>query len=266
MKNFNQYCLIKESFHESKEFYDFLNTELLDKSFFTDSLLEISDIGDKVSVNFDKFIVDRRGHTVFHDIRADETYFAYYRIIIEYRAVESGKFDSFKKKTEDLNTISTCVEEMVDRASDKLKVKDNKYTVDKKNIGDQPVLIYTFRIIITDELDTKKLKDAFDSYNARYTAHKSYAKGYVPEPDEDDIDEDEDDDLEGAEGEDDVEWQERVRARDAWGGYARDDEDEDEEDEGAPEVPAPRRYGDMFLPGGRVVQRRRIDDDEEDPY
>lgn len=140
---------INESFSQSKEYEDLLNSKSKSKSFFIDNLEEVSDLSN-AKVLYYKYTVDSEDNLVNVDIEKDESYTIKYVINIKYDMSSEPTNESFFG---DLNTISICVQEMIDRCSQELKVSFNKVYTDQN--------IINFVIHFDDDISTQELYNAY---------------------------------------------------------------------------------------------------------
>ena len=161
---------IKESFGTSKQYSDFLKSKTISTDVFNDSLFDVKQFA---RVNNYRYLVDSKGHAVNTHVDDNEKYKILYTSQIQYSLVP-GKND-FNKILDNLNTIKISLEEMIDRVeSEGLKVESNEYWLDKTT-GDERVT-HAFSIsFLSDEINTKELKDIFNNYNT--TQDKEYLEG-----------------------------------------------------------------------------------------
>jgi len=168
LKRYNDF--IKESFGTSKQYADFLTSKAVSTDLFNDSLFDVKTFA---RVNNYRYLVDSKGHAINTEVDDNEKYKILYTCQIQYSLVP-GKND-FNKVLDNLNTIKISVEEMIDRVeSEGLKLEVNEYWLDKTT-GHERV-IHTFSIsFISNEINTKELKDTFDIYKT--SQDKEYLDG-----------------------------------------------------------------------------------------
>lgn len=149
---------INESFTTSSEYYDFINKNKIEKEFFFDSLLEVTDIP-KVKTHYYTTIIDSKDKIVNDTILDNEEYRMHYVVMIEYwfMIADNYDFNIFSKQLENLNTIRDSINEMIDRVSSSVKLDKNTVVSTSK---------LTFMVGFTKEIDSDELKKAFKSWNA----------------------------------------------------------------------------------------------------
>ena len=168
LKKYNEF--IKESFITSQQYDDFLTSKAVSTDLFNDSLFDVKQFA---KINNYRYLVDSKGHAINTEVDDNEKYKILYTCQIQYSLVP-GKND-FNKVLDNLNTIKISVEEMIDRVeSEGVKLDKNEYWLDKTT-GHERV-IHTFSIsFISNEINTKELKDKFDIYNT--SKDKEYLEG-----------------------------------------------------------------------------------------
>lgn len=155
IKKFNNFSLIKESFSQSKEYVDFVKSIAKKRTFFTDNLLEVYDLGNKVNVSYYSYIVDSAGHLINVDIDKDDEYKMRYIISIDYLTKEEyNNSNDFFKIINDLNIIKVSIEELIDRCGEYLHLSLNRVLNEKNKIS----------FIIHFEEDIKN-EDLINAYN-----------------------------------------------------------------------------------------------------
>ena len=171
LKKYNDF--IKESFGTSGEYNNFLKSKSIDLDLFDDSLFDVKQFA---KVNTYRYLIDSKGHTINTEVDDNEKYKILYTCQIQYN-LNSGKND-FNKVIDNLNTIKISLEEMIDRIeSQGLKLDKNEYWSDISGLTIAEYKItHTFSIsFLSDEIDTKELKDKFDIYNT--AQDKEYLEG-----------------------------------------------------------------------------------------
>lgn len=169
LKKYNNF-LIKESFSTSNEYYDFVRNNNIEKKFFFDSLLEVTDIPG-IKTNFYTSVIDSKGKLLNDIVEPSETYRMHYTIMIEYWFLIPDKhnFGKFSNQLDHLNTIKNSIEEMVDRVGDRVKLDKNEVTSTGK---------LTFVIGFTsDIIDNSELYRYYNNWES-YTGPE-YIKGIL---------------------------------------------------------------------------------------
>jgi hypothetical protein len=171
LKKYNDF--INESFGTSGEYNKFLKSKSIDLELINDSLFDVKQFA---KIKNYVYLVDSKEHIINTEVHDNEKYKMFYICQIQYNLV-SGKND-FNKILDNLNTIKISLEEMIDRVeAEGLKIDKNEYWLDKiTKIEEDDEITHTFSIsFISDEIDTKELKDIFDIYNT--TQDNEYLKG-----------------------------------------------------------------------------------------
>ena len=156
---------INESFIHSKEYSDFLKSEyIINKSFFTDSLMEVNDIPN-CSIKFYTNIVDSKGHLINTKLE-DKEYKVNYIINISYKTKSDLNSNEFESILENLNTIQISFSEMKDRCLDdnRLKLIDDSVTVGKDQYDHRVENMYKFSVKFESDLDINKLKMYYNQW------------------------------------------------------------------------------------------------------
>lgn len=172
IKKYNNF-LIKESFTSSDDYYDFLRKVEKDtginKEFFTDSLLEVSDIS-SVRISYHCNLYDIDGKIINENISKDSNHKIVYSIIIDHNIkVGEFAFDEFTSKLSELNTITNSILEMIDRCISKIKLKSNKVVTSGKN---------TFIISFENDIDNDELRKYYNAWGLHYNTPE-YIKGIL---------------------------------------------------------------------------------------
>jgi hypothetical protein len=157
IKDFNTFQKINESFSQSKELEDLLKKRSLDKSFFLDNLMEVSDLSN-AKIEYYNYIVDKNGHLINVNVEGEDHKIKYI-ISIKYKIIDSNTIGTsyYFKELDDLNLIRTSIEELIDRCStDKSKLSYNKVLKENKYL--------TFIIHFEGDMSTKELKDAYEKW------------------------------------------------------------------------------------------------------
>jgi hypothetical protein len=165
IRKYNHF-IIKESFSKSIEYTDLVNKISIDKSFFLDNLNEISDIYN-ADVKFYKYISNKKGHMLNTELEEGETYLIKYVIIITYPISNRGQdinYEEWSKKLDNLNTIKLCIDEMIDRCSEKVKLSHNNTTIGSSTNSDSR-LVHIIHFD-SDPLEVSDIKKAFDAWNS----------------------------------------------------------------------------------------------------
>ena len=158
IKNWSEFS-INESFSLSKELYDFISKNSIKWSEFTDSLMEVKDIK-QVEIKRWTSIVDDKDHTINVELEDGVNYKFNYLLRISYTLKKKGKLEDFYKSQQDLNTISISIQEMIDRVSEIVELKSNKYTVEDFN----GLIKYQFEIQFKSDINLQELKNSYDDY------------------------------------------------------------------------------------------------------
>lgn len=154
LKKFNDF-IINESFSQSKEYVDFVKSIAKKRTFFTDNLLEVYDLGNKVNVSYYSYIIDSAGHLINVDIDKDDKYKMRYIISIDYLTKEEyNNSNEFFKIIDDLNIIKISIEELIERCGEYLHLSLNRVLNEKNKIS----------FIIHFEEDIKN-EDLINAYN-----------------------------------------------------------------------------------------------------
>lgn len=159
IKKFNDFQ-INESFSQSKEYNDLLNSKSKSKRFFLDNLEEVSDLSN-AKVSYYNYIVDSKGHMVNVDIDEKENYVIKYVIVIDYKMQKEYPTDNFFKVIDDLNTIKISIEEMIDRCKGELKMSSNK-VLNEVNTGALDKL--SFVIHFDGDINSKDLYNTYKDW------------------------------------------------------------------------------------------------------
>lgn len=148
---------INESFILSKEYSDFLKSEyIIDKSFFTDSLMEVNDIPN-CSIHFYTNIVDPKGHLINTEVKEEE-YKVNYIIKVNYKIKNELNLKEFDFILDNLNTIKTSLLEMKDRCleDERLSLEDDSISIDESE--------YEFYIKFISDIDLDNLKMYYNKW------------------------------------------------------------------------------------------------------
>ena len=161
IKNWNQF-IVNESFAMSTELFQFIKKNAIENSEFTDSLIQVYDIGAKIHIS--THVVNQHGHIINVELEKGDTYKFNHTIRINYITPKSGKLEEFYKIQENLNTISICIQEMISRVSDKVKLIHNEFeTIISMTTGHQETNHY-FALIFQSDVNSDELKKSYDQY------------------------------------------------------------------------------------------------------
>ena len=170
IKNWNQFT-VNESFALSSELYQFIKSNSIDTSEFTDSLIHITDIPG-ATVHASTHIVDQKGYIINIELEEGAKYKFNHTIRINYVVPKSGKLEEFFKIQENLNTISICIQEMLARISDKATLIENEFeTLMYMVSGYQETKYYLSLVFQSEVEDIEKLKKSYNDYlkSTQYT-------------------------------------------------------------------------------------------------
>jgi hypothetical protein len=170
IKNWNQF-IINESFAMSSELYQFIKSNSIDTSEFTDSLIHINDIPGS-TIQTTTHIVDQKGHIINVELEEGTKYKFNHTIRINYVAPKSGKIEEFFKIEENLGTISICIQEMISRVSDKVTLTENEFETLISMVSGHHEIKYHFSLVFqSDVKDMEKLKNSYNDYlkSTQYT-------------------------------------------------------------------------------------------------
>ena len=199
LKRYNDFQKVNESFSSSNEFKEFLKYHSLPNSFFSNSLLDVSDI-DNTDISIYRHIIDGDGNSI-SIFDNNLKYFIKYTLIITYD-IKYDKVDSFFKSINKLNDVKLSIDEMKSRVSDEGLnfVSDKVELSPTRNSGLQ---VYIRLIFKSDEINSelKSYCDKYDShtgkeYNRLFdTLRKIYTENGIDfdkhvdilEPDDDDV-------------------------------------------------------------------------------
>ncbi len=170
IKNWNQFT-INESFGVSSELFDFIKSNSIDTSEFTDSLIHITDIPG-ATVHTSTHIVDQKGYIINIELEEGAKYKFNHTIRINYVVPKSGELEEFFKIQENLNTISICIQEMLARISDKVTLIENEFETLISTVSGYQETKYYFSLVFQSEVeDIEKLKKSYNDYlkSTQYT-------------------------------------------------------------------------------------------------
>jgi hypothetical protein len=162
IKKFNDFQ-INESFSQSKEYNDLLNSKSKSKGFFLDNLEEVSDLSN-AKVSYYNYIVDSKGHMVNVDIDEKENYVIKYVIVIDYKMQKEYPTDNFFKVIDDLNIIKVSIEEMIDRCKGELKLSLNKVLNDVNTLRQNNDNKLSFVIHFDSDINSKDLYNTYKDW------------------------------------------------------------------------------------------------------
>lgn len=174
IKSYSEFS-INESFGLSPELYDFIRKNSIDWKDFTDSLIDLNDIKN-LTINNTCHVVDEKGHIVNIDLDEKSNYSFNYDIRISYYVDKRGKLEQFYKTQENLNTISICLQEMIDRVSDKTKLISNEFKIDY--VESYKSVKYYFELQFRSDItNVDELKKSFDNYKKTTHHTPEFNKG-----------------------------------------------------------------------------------------
>lgn len=165
LKRYNDFKKVNESFTSSNEFKEFLKDHSLSNSFFSNSLLDVSDI-DNTDISIYRHIIDGDGNSI-SKFDSNLKYFIKYTLIITYD-FKFDKVDSFFKSINKLNDIKLSIDEMKSRVLDEGLnfVSDKVELSPTRNSG---LDVYIKLIFKSDEINSelKLYCDKYDSHTGK---------------------------------------------------------------------------------------------------
>lgn len=166
LKKYNEFQSINENFANSNEYSNFLKEKSLDREFFTDNLMSISDI-DGVTISLHKMICDKDGK--FIDKYDDNNeYYIKYMVIIDYKMPTSDyKIDDFFEKVSIFDEIKLAIHEMKDRCSDKVNFNWEKVILNPSSTH-RAIEIREFKFEFAIHFISEDISDILKPYYNEY--------------------------------------------------------------------------------------------------
>lgn len=167
IKRYRDFSL-NESFGLSKELWGYISKNSLDTSELHDSLIELED-NRNINIQITRHIIDKEGHIIGINLDENQEYRVKYDLRIDYNLPSNGKIDKFYEIQEQLNSISMCIQEMIDRVSDRVILKRDNFKISESTIGQKEV-VYNFVLeFLSEPINIEVLNKYYQEYKSRST-------------------------------------------------------------------------------------------------